>query len=574
MSTVPVSRSVPDSGLDAALEGRTSQDQSFQALERAEPNARLLVLSRNPDVVTVVRNAARSVSKVFHSRDLDDAARSLPELDPGVLVVDGAITADVSVTLTQITRRFPEAVIVVVGTREESSELMQLAAAGRIFRFLLMPLSFGPARLALAAAVTHHIERKAVTRRIGPEPEDPSPSARKHVFAYLVLAAVLLALMGGLWRISGSLAAKPAPVVAKAAPVVSAPNPLLGQLARAAEQMKQGHSVEPADSSALALYRAVLRADPNNAVAQRGIRAIADEFLQQAEQALLAEQLDEVERLLTLVQAVEATHPRLAFLDSRLAREHELHTLSEQRQVGNKVRQLTSAARSELSAGNLIGTGTGGALGSLLAARRLDPNDLAVVQATRELNLALADAVRMALNAGDAPRAQAFANAARKLGSGEQLLAAIDRSVKEPVNDSKRAPGPPTPAPAALAPTPPPSPIVTDRIEEVIASVAPAAPAIGAEEVLQAASLPRIKEVFPSYPKSAAASGLEGYVDLEFTIATDGVPRNLTVLGATPRRVFDNAALSCVRQWRFEPLQQDGLPVARRATLRVRFELK
>jgi protein TonB len=116
---------------------------------------------------------------------------------------------------------------------------------------------------------------------------------------------------------------------------------------------------------------------------------------------------------------------------------------------------------------------------------------------------------------------------------------------------------------------------VTEPVaEQTVRGSDSAPPSTAAEVPLKAAELKRLKQVLPSYPVAAAADGIEGYVDLEFTISTDGVPRNMTVVRATPRRVFDAAAMNCVRQWRFEPIKENGLPVSRRASLRVRFQLK
>jgi protein TonB len=93
-----------------------------------------------------------------------------------------------------------------------------------------------------------------------------------------------------------------------------------------------------------------------------------------------------------------------------------------------------------------------------------------------------------------------------------------------------------------------------------------------ADGILQAATLARTREVAPDYPTQAAIDGTEGWVDIDFTIAPDGVPQDLKVRDASPKRLFDRAALASLRQWRFEPIQQNGAAVARRATLRVRFQ--
>jgi protein TonB len=394
----------------------------------------------------------------------------------------------------------------------------------------------------------------------------------------VALAAALFTIIGVLWRVSGSLALQsPAPPLAKQVttsnavpPNPAAAGPLPKQLELAANALVEGRHVEPVGSSALDLYRSVLQSDPDNETARSGIRTIADQFLQRAEQALLADSLGDAERILQLVHSIEADHPRLSFLDSRVSRERELRSLTARREVANRVRQLVGEARRDMLAGDLIGTAAGGALDALLAARKLDPADAAVVQTSRELNVALADAVRMAVTAGDASRTKAFASAVGKLGAGEQLLAAIDRSFKGP----KRNPAPPSANPS-LPTSPSPSAPAPQRTEEPIVAKVETNPAASTvAEVLQAFELPRIREIKPSYPRDAQREGIEGYVDLEFTISTEGIPRNLEVVAATPKRVFESAAINCLRQWRFEPIKQNGLPATPRAILRVRFVLQ
>jgi TonB family protein len=92
--------------------------------------------------------------------------------------------------------------------------------------------------------------------------------------------------------------------------------------------------------------------------------------------------------------------------------------------------------------------------------------------------------------------------------------------------------------------------------------------------VVQAAALKRVREAAPAYPREAQRQGVEGWVDVEFTIAPDGSTRDLVVRSAERGDVFEEAALDSVRRWRFEPVMRNGEPVAQRAVLRVRFVLQ
>jgi TonB family protein len=92
--------------------------------------------------------------------------------------------------------------------------------------------------------------------------------------------------------------------------------------------------------------------------------------------------------------------------------------------------------------------------------------------------------------------------------------------------------------------------------------------------VVQAKTLKRVREVPPTYPREAERLGLSGWVDVEFTIATNGTTQDLVVRNAEPLRMFDQAAIDAVKRWRFEPVVRGGAAVEQRAAVRIRFELK
>src|SRR6187397_3652320 len=140
--------------------------QSARVLSDADAHQPpILVLSRDTGLVETVRKAVPRGGSVTHAPDLDQVADRLPSLRPGVLVVDTASTADVASLVAQLTQHFPELVVVVAGKREDSAALMQLTAAGRIFRFLLTPLSHGQTRLSLEAAINQHLDLTAAAHR-------------------------------------------------------------------------------------------------------------------------------------------------------------------------------------------------------------------------------------------------------------------------------------------------------------------------------------------------------------------------------------------------------------------------
>ena len=65
----------------------------------------------------------------------------------------------------------------------------------------------------------------------------------------------------------------------------------------------------------------------------------------------------------------------------------------------------------------------------------------------------------------------------------------------------------------------------------------------------------------PVYPRRAIVRGIEGYVLLEFTVTREGGVRDPKVVDANPPKIFDQAAVDAVRQFRYIPRVVNGAPV-------------
>ncbi|WP_116807838.1 energy transducer TonB [Steroidobacter cummioxidans] len=651
-----------------------------QALRQLEEGASppILVLSRDANLVETVKKAApRGVSVAF-APDLDHVAEKLSNLKPGVLVADTASTADVASMVAQLTQHFPELVVVVAGKREDSSSLMQLTAAGRIFRFLLTPLSHGQTRLALEAAVKQHLDLSAAGQRLSTGGAAGEGGSKNYVMTYGALAAGLLVVIGGIWfgvsRFTGDPEVPPA-VKAPAAPgaqepggVPERPDPVKAELALARDAFNQNKFIEPQGESALDLYRSALALDPNSQEAKAGIRSVVDKILERAEASLLAERLEEAIRTIETARDIDSTHPRLAFLDTQVARERERLKLTLAQEVGNRVRSLLNTANDRMANGRLLTPTNASAKDALLEARRLDPTDPTVVATIREFSAQLTEEARKSLSGGNIEAATTFVQAARQMGSAGSALAAVERSLAEATRTAATGAAPNTatgtPAQAAGARRPatnapgaaagagpnvdamiadvrqrisegrlidPPGDSARDllaglrtaapnrpevdelsrtlstrlldsgrqamnakafeRSSQLIAAAKDVGqrfngPAIAQAEadltsardanqqqtnIVSAASLKRVRMVSPSYPDSARKRGIEGWVELAFTVQTNGSVDQVEVRNASPADVFDDAAIRAVRQWRFEPVERNGTRVEQRAMVRLKF---
>lgn len=80
--------------------------------------------------------------------------------------------------------------------------------------------------------------------------------------------------------------------------------------------------------------------------------------------------------------------------------------------------------------------------------------------------------------------------------------------------------------------------------------------------------------VDPEYPPRAKQRGIQGFVEIEFTIGRAGTVKDPKVIAARPPSVFERSALRAVRRWRYNPKIEDGVAVERPGVrVRLRFEL-
>jgi TonB family protein len=79
----------------------------------------------------------------------------------------------------------------------------------------------------------------------------------------------------------------------------------------------------------------------------------------------------------------------------------------------------------------------------------------------------------------------------------------------------------------------------------------------------------RIHDVHPVWPEAAQRANVRGTVLVEFTITIDGGVTDARILRGIP--LLDEAALDCVRQWRYEPVLFDGRPAPMATTAAVSF---
>ena len=84
-----------------------------------------------------------------------------------------------------------------------------------------------------------------------------------------------------------------------------------------------------------------------------------------------------------------------------------------------------------------------------------------------------------------------------------------------------------------------------------------------------------VKRVPPKYPPDAARRWLEGWVDLRFVVEADGSISDIFVEEASAGEIFEEASITAVKKWEYEPATIHGKPVRYENTeVRLTFQLE
>lgn len=441
----------------------------------------------------------------------------------------------------------------------------------------------------------------------------------------IIAAAVLLVLGGGVaWFLLGgeseeailSEIASPnaTPLTAAEsidveATVGESPTKLL---AKARLALNADMLAEPPGQNALYFYSLAVEADPDNAEAQDELANVADQVSAMlkahvsqknfAAAAVLAERLvlaaPETQALTDFNKALTAHSEKLLAGAIRTARAGDVATGLEQLRVARELPHADAARL--LAAQQEIARISDDAEARVASARKVEQAKEAQVQAgaarseaeaapkAEQAVVAKAEAVDPAKSAIAAIRDQI---ASGELGSENGALA-LQRSAE------KAHPGN-----AGLSETKgmliaalqvrAQRQLAFDQLDEVAASIKDIESVEGTESiskelvaslraaqirqestrVISAKELTLVEAVPPVYPRNALRKDKEGWVEVEFTVSTDGRTESIQVVNTSDDSTFNKATIQAVSQWQFEPRNYMGQVIAQRVATRVSFKL-
>jgi TonB family protein len=333
-------------------------------------------------------------------------------------------------------------------------------------------------------------------------------------------------------------------------------NPLrLAELA-----FEAGMLLEPEAYSAWALYQRALQLVPGDPVAVAGFERVVSELLRRAEVAMQQGRHADAQGLADTVLAALPGHERAIALAASIveaeARERAALEAAAAPPPAPVAAAATGANRprvsaaappaaapdpfastleefdAALAAGRLLAPADRNASQLLASLMQLEPSEPRAADARARLSSALLERAEDAIAALDADAAATWLREARGLGVAPARIAALEANFVERLVAAESA----RPVPAT------------------------------------ALTLTRYSA--PQYPVRALDRGIEGWVDLEFTIGADGVPRDVTITDGSHESFFRGEAIRAVEQWRFEPREFHGRVIEQRSYARIRFAVE
>ena len=503
----------------------------------------VVVLSAETALFEAIRSAIGERNPVWRARTTEESVDLLMTSRCGVLVVDtDAVSIEVTTLIEQIAEQFPEVVMVVAGRREDEAPLARLVSEGLVYRFMHKPLSAKRAGMFLGASIRHHVERRESRVPASRRPRVARLQARVESRKWLFVATGLGLFVAAVAVFLGSYRREAAPAETASTPRVAAPAPRpTGPqadpvLARARAALAGGRYESPAGRNALDLYAAVLLARPDHAEARAGLDKTIGHIVAEARQTADTGRKGEANRLLQRVLAVDPHNGAATALSQKL-RPRPAPSLPEAAPVTMAPTPAPAPAAKPATPATLR-TATPPIPPAVPAVTR--PTPIIVTRDPLTPRIVNADAMREA--------ARTRLRAARAVGppaaSGHPIAGYV-----EPAPEESRA------EPVALP--------------EVPAAARAAVDASGTSlDTLQ----PLVTRD-PVYPAQALRNGIEGWVQMEFTITETGTVRDVEVLGSAPRGIFDTAATEAIATWRFRPRVVNGRPVAQRSDVTLRFNV-
>jgi protein TonB len=322
---------------NAAARQDTEAGQARSAGSGAPKKAKLAAFLVTGDVELWPQVGAHLPTKLSF-RQIDSVGElmdAVPSDTPAVVIWDARGCADKSADLSRIQAHSTRFAMLVLD--DDDSAWVSAIQHGQIVAFVAVPIDQSRLIGALGGAYEEVNARVALLggqpasrggARAGKRISGKLIAAVALAIAAAIAAAILLAIHGtggansanappaGGGTPSTHAAAEP-PTAASSSPTEEAIDTLIGRAQRA---MRDRHFIDPAEGSALALYRAALAIDPSSGEAHQGLQRLAEVLLARVQSALDERQFDAALQALENARSIDPSDKRLTAFDERIAK--------------------------------------------------------------------------------------------------------------------------------------------------------------------------------------------------------------------------------------------------------------
>lgn len=285
--------------------------------------------------------------------------------------------------------------------------------------------------------------------------------------------------------------------------------------------MEDNRLVEPAEHSAAYYYRMVLAIDPANEAARAGVESVAETLLDNAKTAILSGRFADAVDAIDHARRIAPNHRRTPYVQTELRKALDAYAASVQMQ-----RTLSQSHEEEDHADSLA---------SSVPQVSSNSERSEVSEPARGPSRAIVDVPDLVAAPEVTPQYR------------DEEYVAVDTAYRL-ARSALEIPAAPAQPEKQLQQELPPITVSAER------------------------GLPKLVSVVePDYPKAAHVRGLEGWVDLTLSVSADGRVLDARVEDRKGTKSFERAALSAVRQWRYEATSASASP--RDIPARVEFRL-
>jgi protein TonB len=286
-------------------------------------------------------------------------------------------------------------------------------------------------------------------------------------------------------------------------------------------RLQQDHIIDPRNDSATYYLDQAKQAGAAAPALQSQTQEVLKRLTQMAHAGIQQHSFNDVDRILTEMHGVGAPQPGIAALQRELAVARNSLAAQKPEQP-----QYLELAQARLAQGKLTDPDNDNALFYVNQLRAADPKSSGLAQVIGAVQSQIVDRARAALDAGDIEKSEALLQKGAALGASPELDALGDKIRR------KRAAGGDLP-----------------QIPEQ--------------------SLTRLNKLDVQYPARALQSNVEGWVEIAYTVGTDGTVSNVKILNATPPRTFESSASRAVSHLRYQPVIQGGKALAVGTQVRI-----